>query len=193
MIITRKQINNYLQSDDMKNTYDAEWYISLIKNFLHLLDGEEFNSDDLLDSTYIKKIIKNKKENKYSKIISTLNNPEYYITNVFYGMIQEFKINSNEMQKNDSLKIYVIGTLSREENIKEIAMYYMNKGYFVNFVQKDNNKSYEEKIRNCYKNIRNADLIIAVPHKDNTLGIGTMYEIEYAKTLSKDIKVWNNN
>lgn len=189
MIITRKQINNYLQSDDMKNTYDAEWYISLIKDFLHLLDGEEFNSDDLLDSTYIKKIIENKKENEYSKIVLTRNNPEHYIANAFYGMIQEFKINSND----DSLKIYVIGTLSREENIKEIAMYYMNKGYFVNFVQKDNNKSYEEKIRDCYKNIRSADLIIAVPHKDNILGIGTMYEIEYAKTLSKDVKVWNNN
>ena len=38
--ITRQQITNCLYNDIRHDTQDAEWFIALVEDFLHLLDGD---------------------------------------------------------------------------------------------------------------------------------------------------------
>lgn len=93
--------------------------------------------------------------------------------------------------------IYVIGTLSRETAIKRAAIHYLKLGYSVAMVtkqpdkDKDKDKDKEELIMECYKNIKESEIIVVVPHEDGTIGEGTQYEIAFAKYLGKKIYIWN--
>lgn len=87
--------------------------------------------------------------------------------------------------------IYVIGTLSRETAIKRAAMHYLKLGYSVAMVTKQPDKDKEELIMECYKNIKESEIIVVVPHEDGTIGEGSQYEIAFAKLLGKEIYIWN--
>lgn len=65
--ITRVQIQESL--DTYVKTYitDAEWHISLVEDFMHLLTGNSFNVTDLQDSRWIRTIIDNNKDDEYAK------------------------------------------------------------------------------------------------------------------------------
>lgn len=65
--ITRVQIQESL--DTYVKTYiaDAEWHISLVEDFMHLLTGNSFNAIDLQDSRWIRTIIDNNKDDEYTK------------------------------------------------------------------------------------------------------------------------------
>lgn len=86
--------------------------------------------------------------------------------------------------------VYIIGTLSREDVIKEAALYYSKLGYSVSMVRKQLNEDKENLIMRCFKNIEDSTRIVAVPHKDGTCGEGTQYEIAYAKMLGKRVYIW---
>lgn len=86
--------------------------------------------------------------------------------------------------------VYIIGTLSREDAIKETALYYLKLGYSVSMVRKQPNENKENLIMRCFRNIEDSILIVAVPHKDGTCGEGTQYEIAYAKMLGKRVYIW---
>lgn len=86
--------------------------------------------------------------------------------------------------------IYIIGTLSREDVIEEAALYYLRLGYSVLMVIKQPDENKEKLIMQCFKNIKDATRIVAVPHRDGTCGEGTQYEIAYAKFLGKKVTIW---
>jgi hypothetical protein len=67
--ITRVQIQESI--DTYVKTYitDAEWHISLVEDFMHLLTGNSFNITDLQNSRWIRAIINNNKDNEYAKRI----------------------------------------------------------------------------------------------------------------------------
>lgn len=88
------------------------------------------------------------------------------------------------MKEDDVIKAYVIGSLSKEHEIKLFAKFLENK-YEVNYVKSQNSKNFSELVNECFSNIEKADVIFVMPKKDGTLGKGTMYEIEYAKRLNK--------
>lgn len=62
--ITRVQIQESI--DTYVKTYitDAEWHISLVEDFMHLLTGNSFNITDLQNSRWIRAIINNNKDNE---------------------------------------------------------------------------------------------------------------------------------
>lgn len=62
--ITRVQIQESI--DTYVKTYitDAEWHISLVEDFMHLLTGNSFNITDLQNSRWIRAIISNNKDNE---------------------------------------------------------------------------------------------------------------------------------
>lgn len=87
--ITRAQIQERI--DTYVKTYiaDAEWHISLVENFMHLLTGYSFNVTDLQDSRWIRTIIDNNKDDEYAKKILMRNMPERYISGLFNVVIRE--------------------------------------------------------------------------------------------------------
>lgn len=87
--ITRVQIQESL--DTYVKTYitDAEWHISLVEDFMHLLTGNSFNVTDLQDSRWIRTIINNNKDDEYAKKILMRNMPERYISGLFNAVIRE--------------------------------------------------------------------------------------------------------
>lgn len=87
--ITRVQIQESL--DTYVKTYitDAEWHISLVEDFMHLLTGNSFNVTDLQDSRWIRTIIDNNKDDEYAKKILMRNMPERYISGLFNAVIRE--------------------------------------------------------------------------------------------------------
>lgn len=90
------------------------------------------------------------------------------------------------------MKIYVIGSISQEREIEDVAIKYENMGCDVRYVKKESDDLKFDLIRNTFLHIESwADLIIVVPKSLNSLsfGEGTMYEIEHAKSFNKPIVV----
>lgn len=89
------------------------------------------------------------------------------------------------------MKIYVIGSISQEKEIEDVAIKYENMGCDVRYVKKESDDLTFDLIKDCFLNIKCADLIIVVPKSLDPLsfGEGTMYEIEHAKSFNKPIVV----
>lgn len=84
--------------------------------------------------------------------------------------------------------VYIIGSVSQEDEIKQIAEYFKkNEGFSVIYVKSQPDKSIESLIFDCYKNISESDLVVAVPKKNGTFGIGVTYEIMFAKFIGKEV------
>lgn len=64
--ITRVQIQESLDAYVKTYITDAEWHISLVEDFMHLLTGNSFNVTDLQDSRWIRTIIDNNKDDEYA-------------------------------------------------------------------------------------------------------------------------------
>jgi hypothetical protein len=87
--ITRVQIQESLDTYVKPYITDAEWHISLVEDFMHLLTGNSFNVTDLQDSRWIRAIIDNNKDDEYAKKILMRNMPERYISGLFNVVIRE--------------------------------------------------------------------------------------------------------
>ena len=90
-------------------------------------------------------------------------------------------------------EVYIKGTLSRPDAIKEAALYYLNLGYSVAMVRSCPNMAKENLIIECFNKIDNCMFVVAVPHEDGEYGDGTQYEIVYAKKIKKHVVKWIGN
>ncbi len=84
-------------------------------------------------------------------------------------------------------KAFVIGSLSQEQEIEKIAFSLMDK-YYVYFVSKQPNKSFDILVKEAFDTISISDVIFVLLKPDGTIGQGTTYEIEFAKRMNKKIE-----
>ena len=71
------------------------------------------------------------------------------------------------------MKIYVIGSISQEREIEDVAIKYENMGCDVRYVKKESDDLKFDLIRNTFLHIESwADLIIVVPKSLNPLSFG---------------------
>lgn len=83
--------------------------------------------------------------------------------------------------------IFIIGSLSREERIKETAKFFRSIGCKVDHVRKQPDKSFEDLVWEAYQKIYEADLIVAIQKEEGGLGEGTIYEVAFARFIGKDV------
>lgn len=84
-------------------------------------------------------------------------------------------------------KAFVIGSLSQEQEIEKIAFSLMDK-YYVYFVSKQPNKSFDILVKEAFDTILISDVIFVLLKSDGTIGQGVTYEIEFAKRMNKKIE-----
>lgn len=84
-------------------------------------------------------------------------------------------------------KAFVIGSLSQEQEIEKIAFSLMDK-YYVYFVSKQPNKSFDILVKEAFDTILISDVIFVLLKPDDTIGQGVTYEIEFAKRMNKKIE-----
>lgn len=84
-------------------------------------------------------------------------------------------------------KAFVIGSLSQEQEIEKIAFSLMDK-YYVYFVSKQPNKSFDILVKEAFDTILISDVIFVLLKPDGTIGQGVIYEIEFAKRMNKKIE-----
>lgn len=84
-------------------------------------------------------------------------------------------------------KAFVIGSLSQEQEIEKIAFSLMDK-YYVYFVSKQPNKSFDILAKEAFDTILISDVIFVLLKPDGTIGQGVTYEIEFAKRMNKKIE-----
>ena len=82
-------------------------------------------------------------------------------------------------------KIFIIGSLTQEDHMRDIAKKYSNAKY----VHKQPEKSFEQLVSEAFDNIDDAETVIALHKPDGSFGQGTTYELEYAKRLNKNIQI----
>lgn len=85
--ITRKQIMDCLNSYVKDYIVDAQWHIDLVKDFMFLLDGDDFDKDELINWDYIKLVIQNNKDKEYAKRVLMRKTPERYISALFLTIV----------------------------------------------------------------------------------------------------------
>lgn len=83
--------------------------------------------------------------------------------------------------------IYVIGSLSRDEKIKEIAEDYASFGHHVDYVKKQPETPFSKLVEDCFDKIEKADLVLVAPRDDGSIGKGTTYEIVFARRVGTDV------
>lgn len=88
-------------------------------------------------------------------------------------------------------KLYVIGSLTREEKIKEIADYYESLGHEVKYVKKQPETTFSELVEDCFDNIEWADQLIVIPKIDGSIGHGVTYEIAFARRIGTGVTTLN--
>lgn len=92
----------------------------------------------------------------------------------------------------DKSKIFVIGSLSRETEIKRVAEYYSKLGHEVEYVKRQSDKTFVELVCEAFRKISGADLIVAVQKEDGGLGDGTTYEVTFARFIGKEVIIFKN-
>ncbi len=90
-------------------------------------------------------------------------------------------------KENEMFNIYVIGSLSRDEKIKEIAEDYASFGHHVDYVKKQPETPFSKLVEDCFDKIEKADLVLVVPRDDGSIGKGTTYEIVFARRVGTDV------
>ena len=89
-------------------------------------------------------------------------------------------------------RIYIIGSVHDVHTasvMRSLVSYHKSIGNEVVCVKPEvDKKTMEELIMECYNNIDNADIIIAVSKSDGDYGVGTTYELLYAKHIGKTVQ-----
>lgn len=91
------------------------------------------------------------------------------------------------------IKVYIIGSLSQESQIKKFAKKLSSIGNDVKYVFSQPDKDFQDLVTECFDYIEWADKIYAILKNDGSIGKGTAYEIEYAKRLKKQIILIDTN
>lgn len=92
MDFTKKQITNYMDRYIKNYLVDAEWYISLTTDFLHLLDDEKIELSKLSDQRYVKSILENNPNSEYTKKVNMRSTPEIHISALFHMLVEKINI-----------------------------------------------------------------------------------------------------
>lgn len=87
--------------------------------------------------------------------------------------------------------IYVIGSLGREEKIKDVAKYYMSLGNNVEYVKKQPQLACRKLVEACFNKIEKADEVVVIPKCDGSIGIGVTYEIVFANRIGTKVTILN--
>lgn len=82
---------------------------------------------------------------------------------------------------------YVIGSISQIEDINKLASELNSKYEKVFSVTKEETKSIDQLISECFDKIEKSDDIYIVMKEDRSIGTGCLYELEYARRLDKNI------
>lgn len=90
---------------------------------------------------------------------------------------------------NQKPKIYIIGSVTQEDEIRSYAEMMMRKygRNNVKYVKKQLGVQLSVLIHRCYENIDWATIVYVWRKHDRTIGTGTTYEVEYAKHLKKTV------
>lgn len=94
--------------------------------------------------------------------------------------------------KSQKTKVFIIGSLSQENDISQFAQSLMDE-YDVKFVRKQPNKSFTVLVKEAFDNILEADILYVILKPNGMMGDGTTYEVEYAKRLGKEIHYIESN
>ena len=87
------------------------------------------------------------------------------------------------------MNVYIIGSLAQEDDIEAIAEYFVKRGDTVKHVRKESPyKPFAMIVDECFRNIRWADLVVALKKSDDTFGRDTTYELAYVKAISKNYR-----
>ena len=89
------------------------------------------------------------------------------------------------------LNIYVIGSLTCDKKIKEIAEHYISLGHRVDYVKKQLETPFRKLVEDCFDKIEKADLVIVIPKDDGSIGEGTTYEIVFAKRVGTSVAIFD--
>lgn len=89
------------------------------------------------------------------------------------------------------MKIFVIGSVSQELDIRRVANYLKELGHDVDFVKRQLNTPLSELVENAYDKIYEVDEVVAVPKTDGSLGEGTTYEVAFAKFVGTPVHIVN--
>lgn len=89
--------------------------------------------------------------------------------------------------------IYVIGPLGRNEKIKKTANYYKSLGNNVEYVKKQPHLPCRKLVEECFNKIEKADEIVVIPKCDDSIGIGTTYEIVFANRVGTKVTILNEH
>lgn len=87
--------------------------------------------------------------------------------------------------------IYVIGSLTHDEQIKEVADYYTSLGNDVDYVKKQPEVPFKKLVEDCFDKIEKADEVIVIPKDDGSIGEGVTYEITFAKRVGTKVTILN--
>lgn len=87
--------------------------------------------------------------------------------------------------------IYVIGSLGRDEKIKDVAKYYMSLGNNVEYVKKQPQLTSRKLVEECFNKIEKADEVVVIPKCDGSIGIGVTYEIVFANRVGRKVTILN--
>lgn len=85
------------------------------------------------------------------------------------------------------MKVFIIGSVSQEDDISAYANFVRDIGYEVDHVRKQPDKNLGDLITEAYQKINDADKIIVFRKPDGSIGTGTLYEMKFAEFLGKNI------
>ena len=119
MQITRTQIEDCLHGYVKNCIVDAGWHINLVEDFMHLLDGDVFDSDELRNQDYIKSVIDSPRFHHSTDCIYMRKTPEKYISALFDVVARQVNQKPKDAQKSKGMKCSQCGTeMIYKENIK---------------------------------------------------------------------------
>ena len=87
------------------------------------------------------------------------------------------------------MKLFVIGSLDQENEIKEYAQTIGKEYEETHWLKSYANKSQAEFIADAFNKIEKADIVYALSRADKLFDEGTLYLMEYARRLKKEIRI----
>lgn len=87
--------------------------------------------------------------------------------------------------------IYVIGSLTCDKQIEEVANHYASLGNNVDYVKKRPETVFKKLVEECFDKIENADEVVVIPKNDGYIGKGVTYEIAFAKRIGTKVTILN--
>lgn len=89
-------------------------------------------------------------------------------------------------------KVYVIGSMIEVQEINRVCEALHNLRHTVRYV-KPIKTTYQDAVRDCYKNIAWCDTLVAIAHSDGSMDESVTHELCFAEYLDKTIYIIRSN